>query len=112
MRRKAALVLSLIILLISVLSPITSYAQVVPWPQLDDVEADGACLMDMATGTVLFGKNMHEKYYPASITKILTALIVIENCDLEEEFTFSHRAIYDVEENSQNAAYDIDGKFV
>ncbi len=33
--------------------------------------------MDVDTGTMLFGQNSHVEYYPASITKILTALVVL-----------------------------------
>lgn len=46
--------------------------------------------MEAQTGTVLFAKNEDQPYYPASITKILTALIVLEHCSLDEEVTFSH----------------------
>ena len=38
--------------------------------------------------------------YPASITKILTALVVIENSDLDDAVTFSYDAVYNVEEGS------------
>ena len=60
--------------------------------------------MDADTGAVLYGKNIHESYYPASITKILTALVVIEHVDdLEEMVTFSSDAVYNVEAGSSNA---------
>lgn len=62
--------------------------------------------MDADTGTVLYGKNIHNAYYPASITKILTALIVIERCGLDEMVTFSHDAVYNVEEGSKSAGLD------
>lgn len=73
------------------------------WPEDVQVEADGAILMDANTGTVLYEKRSEEKFYPASITKILTALVVIENCkDLDETVTFSYNAIFDVEPGSSN----------
>ena len=53
-----------------------------------------------------FGKNLHETYYPASITKVLTALIVLEHCSLDEEVTFSYDAVYNVESGSSNAGID------
>lgn len=96
--------------LILILMPATvSFAAPPAWPEAPgaEVQAEGACLMDARSGAVLFGKNMHEKYYPASITKILTAIVVIENVEnLDEELTFSHRAVYDVEANSSSAGYD------
>ncbi|SHE90682.1 D-alanyl-D-alanine carboxypeptidase family protein [Alkalibacter saccharofermentans] len=45
------------------------------------VESEAAILMDGNTGQVLFEKNSHDIHYPASITKILTALILVENTD-------------------------------
>ncbi len=57
--------------------------------------------MDADTGVVLYGKNEDEAYYPASITKVMTALLTIENCDnLSEQVTFSYDAVHIEEENS------------
>lgn len=75
----------------------------VDWPSNVSVQAEGAILMDADTGTVLWGQNIHNEYFPASITKIMTALLVIENCDLEETVTFSHNAVFNVESGSSNA---------
>ena len=41
--------------------------------------------MDLDTNAFLYSKNAHEKMYPASITKIMTAMIVLEHTDMEEE---------------------------
>ena len=43
-----------------------------------DIAAPSAILMDAATGTVLFEKNAHEKLAPASVTKVMTLLLVME----------------------------------
>ncbi|MDO5775807.1 MAG: serine hydrolase [Eubacteriales bacterium] len=65
------------------------------------VASEGACLMDADTGVVLYGKNEENAYYPASITKVMTALLTIENCDnLSEQVTFSYDAVHIEEENS------------
>lgn len=65
------------------------------------VASEGACLMDADTGVVLYGKNEETAYYPASITKVMTALLTIENCDnLSEQVTFSYDAVHIEEENS------------
>ena len=77
----------------------TAYAAV-EWPSDISISADGGILMDINSGAVLFEKNSHEAYYPASITKILTALIVIENCGLDETVTFSNTAVNTLEPNS------------
>ena len=73
------------------------------WPDNVSVQADGAILMDADTGTILWGQNIHNQYFPASITKVMTALIVIENCDLDDIVTFSHDAVFNVESGSSNA---------
>lgn len=70
------------------------------WPSDISISADGGILMDINSGAVLYEKNSHEPYYPASITKILTALIVIENCSLDETVTFSNTAVNTLEPNS------------
>ncbi|WP_077612794.1 D-alanyl-D-alanine carboxypeptidase family protein [Clostridium sp. Marseille-P2415] len=73
------------------------------WPANVSVQAQGAILMDADTGTVLWGQNIHNQYFPASITKVMTALLVIENCSLDETVTFSHNAVFNVESGSSNA---------
>ena len=85
--------------------PMTAWAAPA-WPSGVTIQADGGIVMEAGTGTVLYGKNMDHPYYPASITKILTALIVIESCDLNEIVTFSHDAVYNVEEDSSSAGID------
>lgn len=87
------------------LCPMTADAAV-SWPENASIQADGGIVIEADTGTVLYGKNIHETYYPASITKILTALIVLEHCDLDEIVTFSHDAVYNVEEGSSSAGID------
>ena len=62
-----------------------------------EVYAPSAILMDMNTGKVLYEKNIDEKMYPASITKVLTAIIVLENCSLEEIATVSYDAVMNVD---------------
>ena len=76
------------------------------WPSDVSIQADGGIVMDADTGTVLYGKNMDQQYYPASITKILTALIVLERCDLDEMVSFSHDDVYNVEAGSSSAGLD------
>ena len=71
------------------------------WPSDCYVLSEGACLLDADTGVVLFEQNAGEAYYPASITKVLTALTVLENCDnLSEMVTFSYDAVHIEEQNS------------
>ena len=61
------------------------------------IEAEGAVLIDGATGQVLFGKNQDTQFYPASITKVMTALLVLERCNLNDVVTFSSSATTNLE---------------
>ena len=49
-----------------------------------------ACVMDAESGEILYYKNMDEQHYPASITKVLTGLLLIENCGLNDKITFTN----------------------
>lgn len=53
-------------------------------------------LLDMNTGMVIYEKGAKEKVYPSSLTSIMTALLVLENCNLEELVTASESAISSV----------------
>lgn len=64
-------------------------------------------LMDNKTGKVLYAKNENEKMYPASTTKILTAILVIENCNLNDVVTASYDAIMNVPEGYEKADIQI-----
>lgn len=76
------------------------------WPDQVQITAEGGIVIDANSGAVLYGQNIHQQYFPASITKILTALIIIEECDMDEVVTFSHNAVYNVESGSSNAGID------
>ncbi len=49
-----------------------------------DVDAKAALLIDVGSGEILYEKNIHEQSYPASITKIMTALLTLEAVDAGE----------------------------
>ena len=72
------------------------------WPTGPGVQSEAGIVVDMDSGTVLFGQNIHVQEIPASITKILTALVVIENSNLDDPVTFSYDAVYNVEEGAGN----------
>ena len=67
------------------------------WPEGPEVQSPSVILMEMSTGTVLYEKNSDERNYPASITKIMTTLLALENSDLNEVVTFSDDAINNTE---------------
>ena len=49
------------------------------------INAESGILMDLNTGQILYEKNINEKLAPASTTKILTALITLEKCKLDDK---------------------------
>lgn len=61
-----------------------------------NIDCEAGILLDANSGKVLFEKNADKKMYPASITKILTAILVVENCDLNETAVASEKAIMSV----------------
>ncbi|MCH5274990.1 MAG: D-alanyl-D-alanine carboxypeptidase [Lachnospiraceae bacterium] len=77
------------------------------WPAAPQISAQSAILMDADSGAILYEKNIHEQLYPASTTKLLTCLIAVENCSLDEMVTFSHDAIYDTPWDSSHIALDV-----
>lgn len=76
------------------------------WPKGPSVDAEAAVLMDASTGLVLYEKNPHKEEYPASITKIMTTLLALENCSLNEIVTFSHNAVFNLEYKSTHIGID------
>ena len=77
------------------------------WPDGPAVGAQGAILMEAETGTILYEKNIHEKLYPASITKILTCLIGSEQCEMNEMVTMSKEAVFSIPRDSSNIGLDM-----
>ncbi len=58
------------------------------------LQAEAAILLDAKTGDILFQKNARDRKAPASTTKIVTAIIAIENGQLTDEVKVSPRAAY------------------
>lgn len=67
------------------------------WPAGPEIGSESAILIDANTGVVLYEKNIHAKLYPASITKLLTAVVAYENCSLGENVTFSYDAVNSID---------------
>lgn len=76
------------------------------WPVGPSVSAQSAILMDANTGVILYAKNIHEKLYPASTTKILTCLIAMEQGNLDDMVNFSHEAVFTVPVGGSNMGMD------
>ncbi len=81
--------------------------EILNWPAGPVVGAESAILIEAETGIVLYEKNVHQKQYPASTTKILTALLTSERCALNEIVSFSHDAVFDTPRDSSHIAMDV-----
>ena len=66
------------------------------WPLGPAIGAQSAILMDANTGAILYAKNIHEQLYPASITKLLSTYVALQECELDEMVTFSEDAVYSI----------------
>ncbi len=71
-----------------------------------NILSDTALLYDPDRKIVLYEKNGYEKRYPASITKVMTALLTLEyaNGNLDDTVTFSRDAVYSIPSNSSHIA--------
>lgn len=67
------------------------------WPQGPKIYGEAAVVMDMKSGAVLYGKGADERHYPASITKILTALVALENSAPTDKVVFSEESVHCLE---------------
>ena len=76
------------------------------WPKGPGTYGEAAIVMDAGTGSILYAKNIHQKEYPASTTKILTTLIASERCSMDEIVDFSYDAVHDIDPGSNHIAIE------
>lgn len=81
--------------------------EVPEWPNGPTIGAESAILIEAQTGAILYAKNIHQQQYPASTTKILTALLASELCEMDEIVTFSHDAVFGTPRDSTHIAMDV-----
>ena len=86
-------VLLIALLFNSIFFPLFCYAEDESVPE---IYSPCALLMDYNSGKILYEKNINDKMYPASLTKIMTAIIVIENCNLDDVAIVSYDAVMDI----------------
>ena len=89
---------------------VTDARELEGWPSGPSITGESAYLVEINSGTVLYGKNENETRYPASITKVMTALVVLENCALDEPVTFSHEAVTDIESGGSFGYLNLEGE--
>ena len=101
--QKRILIFLIIILTFINTLPVFAANDTAPKPDFT-LASEGAVLMDSASGKVLYGKNENKKLYPASTTKIITAILAIEHCKPTDKLTASYDAVMSVPSGYQNAA--------
>lgn len=67
--------------------------QTTGWPEAPSISSEAGCLMDANSGAILFDKNMDQKMYPASTTKIMTALIALEHGNMDDTVTMTQTGV-------------------
>lgn len=84
--------ITLFLFLIIFVSGCTStYAYTIP-----DTYSSACLLMEEITGKILYSKNANSIMYPASTTKIMTAILTLENCNLSDTAVVSHNAVFSI----------------
>lgn len=83
----------LFVILFIMLICLTTYV----YAETPEITASSGVVIDCFDGKILYEKNMNDKMYPASLTKVLTAILVVENSNMSDEVVVSQKAISNVE---------------
>lgn len=99
MKSKVFKIILILIILLNVCLPVFGASDdVVPNNETYELEepeivSEAGFMMEVNSGNVLYSKNSTKKLYPASTTKIMTAILTIENCKLDEMAEVSKNAV-------------------
>lgn len=82
-----------VVILIFLIFSSNSFARAIPDVSTEDLYISSDCILivEKEYGDILYEKNAYTRMYPASTTKILTAIIVLENSYLNEKVTVSRK---------------------
>lgn len=105
--KKTNLIFMTILIYICLLNPFICFATNIEEDSVQENEevieedtfkvfSESAILMEQSTGKILYEKNAYKRMYPASTTKILTCIIALEECDLDETAIASEEAVNSV----------------
>ncbi|MBR4878957.1 MAG: D-alanyl-D-alanine carboxypeptidase [Clostridia bacterium] len=98
MKIKAA-VLLVLAMLVSLVMPVSALTDI-------QLESETAVLINGDTGQILYDKNMHQQMFPASITKVMTGMLALENAKPDEVMTMSHYAVFSIGRGTSHIALD------
>ncbi|MCD8355362.1 MAG: D-alanyl-D-alanine carboxypeptidase [Clostridia bacterium] len=71
------------------------------------IDAKASILVNAETGEIIHAENEKEKEYPASTTKVMTALLVLEKCSLSDVVTMQESDFIDVNNGASNAGLKV-----
>ncbi len=91
-------IIAIITIFLLIFCSLPIYAQ----PSEVEIDSPAAILIDSASGNILYEKNANEKMYPASITKIMTAIIALEEGNPEDIVTASYNAVHNLDLDSSH----------
>lgn len=97
----------LILLLFVAILSLMNFSFVSATSNEPELASKAAILMDTKTGKVIYSKNENEKMYPASTTKIVTAILTLENCNLNEIVTVSYDTVMSIPDGYSSASLQI-----
>ena len=83
----------LVCLLLGVLLPLAVGLPALALDQEPEIYGEAAILMDAETGQILYGKNEHKSMEPASLTKIMTCLLALENSQPQDQVTTTRESL-------------------
>ena len=101
-----------LILTLSLFTPAYATGDEPQLPEDPNILAKAALLVDYTTGDIAYAKNEHEELYPASLTKIMTALLVLEAVEagqltMEQQLTASATALQGLAADGSNAGIKV-----
>lgn len=103
---KLLIIISLLIIF-NIFSPI-SFASSHAQATSINISASTAILMEYDTGKIIYNQGAQKRMYPASTTKIMTAILTLENCKLDDKATVSYEAVTSVPSGYTNANLQVD----
>lgn len=110
LRSAAALILAVIMTLTMTAGNVFAYTPEGS-RQLRLNDCKGASVLETGSNTFLYGKNADKRFYPASTTKVLTAIVVLEHVkDLNKKTKVSYNAVEGIDPSSSHIALEIGEK--
>lgn len=94
--KKCLFIIMVMCIVFYITSPVLSAQSI----EIKDVETKGVYIQEISTDTLIYENNSQEKYYPASITKLLTALTACDYVELNETITAGSEIYYISEDSS------------